>query len=153
MMTRPAAIKYLRSSGGVISRKAGGGIEIALIATKNSTVWTLPKGIINRDETPEMAAIREINEETGLLGEILDSLGEKSYWFYLKDENTKCKKTVTYFLLRYISGDTANFSSEVDNAGWFPIEKALHMLSYKSDRDIVTLAMEKLEQNGKAINT
>jgi 8-oxo-dGTP pyrophosphatase MutT (NUDIX family) len=153
MMTRPAAIKYLRSAGGVISRKAGGEIEVALIATKNSTVWTLPKGIINRDETPEMAAIREINEETGLLGEIVDTLGEKSYWFYLKDENAKCKKTVTYFLLRYISGDTADFNIEVDNAGWFPIEKALQMLSYRSDRDIVALAMEKLKHNGKDINT
>ena len=150
-MTKPASIKYLRSAGGVIARKKGPGIEVALIATKNSTVWTLPKGIINKDETPEMAAIREISEETGLSGEIIGALGEKSYWFYLKDENSKCKKTVTYFLLRYLSGDTADFSSEVDDAGWFPIEKSLQMLSYKSDRDIVALAMERLEQNDKNI--
>jgi 8-oxo-dGTP diphosphatase len=148
-MTKPAAIRYLRSAGGVICRKTDLEIDVALIATKNSTVWTLPKGIINKDETPEMAAKREIMEETGLTGEIIDRLGEKSYWFYLKDENAKCKKTVTYFLLDYISGNTADFSFEVDDAQWFPLDEALNRLSYRSDRDILTMAKERIEGNAK----
>jgi predicted NUDIX family NTP pyrophosphohydrolase len=56
-----------------------------------------------------------------------------------------CKKTVTYFLLKYISGDTSNYSCEVDKAGWFPIEKAEHILPYKSDREIIVLAKERLK--------
>jgi 8-oxo-dGTP diphosphatase len=141
---KPAAIKYLHSSGGVIFRQTGSLVEVALIATKNKTVWTLPKGIIDKNETPEMAAVREIQEETGLTGEIIGPLGEKSYWFYLKDENAKCKKTVTYFLLRFISGDTANFSWEVDEARWFPIDEASVLLSYKSDREIMSKAKERI---------
>jgi 8-oxo-dGTP pyrophosphatase MutT (NUDIX family) len=143
---KPALIKYLYSAGGVISRKTDSLIEVALIATKNKTLWTLPKGIIDKNESPEMAAVREIQEETGLTGEILDRLGEKSYWFYLKDENAKCKKTVTYFLVKYISGDTSNFSWEVDEARWFPIEEASNMLSYKSDKEILSRAKAKLLQ-------
>jgi 8-oxo-dGTP pyrophosphatase MutT (NUDIX family) len=143
---KPAAIKYLHSAGGVIFKKVGSGIEVALIATKNNTIWTLPKGIIDKDESPQMAAVREIQEETGLTGEIVDALGEKSYWFYLKNENAKCKKTVTYFLLRHVSGDTNNFSWEVDEAKWFPLDEAMEILSYKSDKEILLGAKEKLEQ-------
>jgi len=143
---KPALIKYLYSAGGVIFRKTGSLIEVALIATKNKTIWTLPKGIIDKNESAEMAAVREIREETGLTGEIIDRLGEKSYWFYLKDENSKCKKTVTYFLIRYISGDTTDFSWEVDEAKWFPIDEAIKILSYNSDREIVSRAKEKLLQ-------
>jgi 8-oxo-dGTP diphosphatase len=143
---KPAAIKYLYSSGGVIFKKANGHFDVALIATNNRTVWTLPKGIIDKDESPEMAAVREIQEETGLTGSIIDKLGEKSYWFYLKDENAKCKKTVTYFLLEHVSGETNNFSREVDEAGWFPLDEAIGMLHYKSDREILNKAKEKLAQ-------
>lgn len=146
---KPAAIKYLRSAGGVIFRGSDDQVEVALIATKKKTVWTLPKGIIDKAESAEMAAVREIKEETGLSGEIIDRLGEKSYWFYLKDENAKCKKTVTYFLLKYISGDTANYSWEVDEARWFPIGEASALLAYKSDKDILFGAKEKLERHGK----
>ncbi len=145
-MTKPALIKYLYSAGGVIFKKTGSMFEVALIATKNKTLWTLPKGIIDKNESAEMAAVREIQEETGLTGEIVVRLGEKSYWFYLKDENAKCKKTVTYFLIRYISGDTANFNWEVDEARWFPLEDAFNMLSYKSDKEILNKAKEKLLQ-------
>jgi 8-oxo-dGTP pyrophosphatase MutT (NUDIX family) len=141
---KPASIKYLYSSGGVIFRKSDNHFDVGLIATKNRTVWTLPKGIIDKDESPEMAAVREIQEETGLTGSIVDKLGEKSYWFYLKDENAKCKKTVTYFLLEHVSGETNNFSWEVDEAGWFPLDEAINMLHYKSDKEILIKAAEKL---------
>jgi len=143
---KPAAIRYLHSAGGVIFRRSDDLVEVALIATKKKTVWTLPKGIIDKNESPEMAAVREIQEETGLTGAILDQIGEKSYWFYLKDENAKCKKTVTYFLLKYVSGDTSEFSWEVDEARWFPIKEASGLLAYKSDREVLSKAIEKISQ-------
>jgi len=145
---KPAALKYLYSAGGVIYRKLGNQFDVALIATKKGTVWTLPKGIIDKDESPEMAAVREIQEETGLTGSIIDQLGQKSYWFYLKGENAKCKKTVTYFLLGYISGEPNNLSWEVDDAKWVPLEEALELLHYKSDKEILARAKEKLNRFG-----
>jgi len=148
-MSRPAAIRYLRSSGGVIFRKTDTGPDVALISTKKGAVWTLPKGIIDRDESPEEAAVREIFEETGLSGRITDSVGEKSYWFFLKDENAKCKKTVTYFLLEYISGEISDASSEVDEARWFALDEALAMLTFVSDREILSSAKEKIEKHVK----
>jgi 8-oxo-dGTP pyrophosphatase MutT (NUDIX family) len=148
-MSRPAVIRYLRSAGGVIFRNTEAGPEVALIATKNRTVWTLPKGIIDKDESPETAAMREILEETGLRGRILDGIGDKSYWFYLRDENAKCKKTVTYFLLEYTGGEISDASPEVDGTGWFPFDQALDRLTFGSDSEILLSAKEKIEHAGQ----
>lgn len=94
---KPAALKTQVSSGGVIFRKNNGIVEIALIAVKGGNVWCLPKGVIDKGEIHEMTAIREVEEETGLKGKIIDKLGKITYWYYIKDKNAKCKKTVHFF--------------------------------------------------------
>jgi len=142
---RPASIKYLHSAGGVAFRHREGFAEVALIAVKNKKIWTLPKGIIDYGEQPETAAVREIMEETGLSGNIIDDLGEKSYWFYQKDNNSKYKKKVIYFLLEYIGGYIENHGLEVEEARWFDINDAIKQVSYKSDREILEKAKEKLK--------
>ncbi|HIJ60655.1 MAG TPA: NUDIX domain-containing protein, partial [Nitrospirae bacterium] len=101
-MIKPAKIKYLQSAGGIIFRENPNNIpEVALISVKNRKLWTLPKGMINKGEKIVDAAIREVKEETGLEGNIVRKLGQSSYWFYLKEANLKCKKTVYYFLMRH----------------------------------------------------
>lgn len=140
---KPATIQYLKSSGGVIFRRNNtnhNNVEIVLIAIKNGNIWTLPKGLIDRGEKAEDAAVREISEETGLSGTIVKLIGEKSFWFYIKDENIKCKKTVVYYLLEYKGGDIKNHCWEVDEAKWFPIDDAITKASYKSDKEIIEKA-------------
>ncbi len=143
---KPATMKYLNSAGGVIFRKTASGFEAALIATKGKTIWTLPKGIIDKGEQPKATAIREILEETGLTGKIVGPLDTKSYWFYLKNENIKYRKTVVYFLVEYVSGVIGNACPEVDEAQWFPMDDAMIKLSYKSDREVFKKAAELLER-------
>lgn len=141
---KPATIQYLKSSGGVIFRQINNEIEVALIAIKNKKIWTLPKGLIDKGENAEEAAIREIAEETGLYGTIIDFIDEKSYWFYIKDGNVKCKKTVVYYLLKYFSGDIKKHNWEVDEAKWFLIDDAIVKVNYKSDREIIQKARDYL---------
>lgn len=141
---KPATIQYLKSAGGVIYRKIDDRIEIVLIAVKNKTVWTLPKGLIDKGEKAEDAAIREILEETGLYGEIVSFLDEKSYWFYVKKDNVKCKKTVLYFLVKYLKGDLNKHGWEVDDAKWFDIDEAIEKVSYNSDKVVIQQAKELL---------
>ncbi len=141
---KPATIQYLKSAGGVIYRKIDDRIEIVLIAVKNKTVWTLPKGLIDKGEKAEDAAIREILEETGLYTEIISFIDEKSYWFYVKRDNVKCKKTVLYFLVKYLKGDLNKHGWEVDDAKWFDIDEAIEKASYNSDKVVIQQAKELL---------
>ncbi|MCL5024443.1 MAG: NUDIX hydrolase [Nitrospirae bacterium] len=142
---KPAAIRTQVSSGGVIFRKVeGDDLEIALVAVKDGKVWSLPKGIVEKGEEAQQTAVREVREETGLSGKIMDKIGDISYWYYIKDDNAKCRKTVHFYLLEYVSGSTSDHNWEVDAAEWFPIEAALGRLSYKGDKEIVGKAKEML---------
>ncbi|VAX28342.1 hypothetical protein MNBD_NITROSPIRAE02-1405 [hydrothermal vent metagenome] len=141
---KPALLKKQISAGGVVFKRDSDGIKVVLVSVKNGSVWTLPKGLVEKGEQPEVAAIREVQEETGLRGRIVDSLDTVSYWYFLKDENTKYHKTVYYYLIEYMGGSTGNHDWEVDEASWFPLDDALKMVKYKGDREILERARERL---------
>jgi 8-oxo-dGTP diphosphatase len=141
---RPASLKKQTSAGGVVFRRNKDDLEIALISTKKGEAWCLPKGIVDKGETTEETAVREVKEETGISGRIIASLGEIRYWYYIKTQNIKCRKTVCFYLMKYISGDTSDHDFEVDEAGWFSPEAALQKVSYRGDREIIEKAIEML---------
>lgn len=147
-MNRPATIKNQVSSGGVIFRSRDGNVDVALVSVKGGTVWCLPKGIVEKGEKPEEAAVREVREETGLSGRALRRIGDITYWYYIKDDNTKCRKTVHFFLMEYLDGSTDDHNWEVDAAEWFPIDEAVDRLSYKGDREIVKKARDLIFPEG-----
>ncbi len=145
-MTRPPAIKNRISSGGVIFRELEDRIEVVLVAVRGKKAWCLPKGIIDKNEDAPAAALREVREETGLAGEILDKIGLISYWYFLKNEMARVHKTVHFYLLKYIDGNTDDHDHEVDEARWFPIDKAIERLSYKSEKEIMQKAEKMIEE-------
>jgi 8-oxo-dGTP pyrophosphatase MutT (NUDIX family) len=130
MARKPASLKTKTSAGGVVYRENGKGFEIILIKIKNGTIFTLPKGAIDEGESIDETALREVRE-------IEEELGNVSYWFYAKGENIKYKKTVHYFLLRYVSGETSDHDSEVEDAVWIDLDKAIGLVIYKTDRQIL----------------
>ncbi len=143
-MTRPPEIKKRISSGGVIFRlKAvpdggpGPCIEVVLVLVRGGRAWCLPKGIIDKGEDSPTAALREVREETGLTGEIVERIGQVSYWYFLKDEKSKVHKTVHFYLMKFIEGNTEDHDHEVDEARWFSIYDAIQQLTYKSEKEIV----------------
>lgn len=145
---KPASLKTQVSSGGVIFRKHEGIIEIAMVTVKGGSVWCLPKGLINKGENPEETALREVSEETGLQGRIIEKLGEITYWYYIKDENTKFKKTVHFFLMEYVSGDIADHDLEVDNSFWVPLGIAPERAGYRGEREMIEKSKKRL-MNGE----
>ncbi len=143
---KPASLKRQVSSGGVIFRRRRGGVEIALVSVRGGKLWCLPKGLVDSGETPEITAVREVREESGLSGKIIDRLGEITYWYYIRSENAKCRKTVHFYLLEYVSGATSGHDFEVDEARWFPIDEAISTISFRGDREIIEKAREKLSE-------
>lgn len=139
---RPAPrVEHQHSAGGLIVR---GGSRILLISTQEARRWQLPKGHIEAGETPEQAAIREVREETGVTGRIVASLPGIEYWFF--DRGARIHKKVDYFLLEYVSGDTADFdASEVSGAGWFSWDAGIARLTFDNERRVVTRARDLVE--------
>ena len=134
------------SSGGVLFQKEDGQVSIVLIARRNRSIWCLPKGIIEPGETTEEAAEREVAEETGLRGEIIRKIGEVNYWFHSKRDRARYFKTVHFFLMGYLSGDTTNHDQEVEEAKWFPVNKVLDVMTFENERTIVNKALKMLEE-------
>lgn len=145
-MPRPPIIRKLASSGGVIFRDSAKGAEVALISVKKRIVWCLPKGIIEKGEEPDKTALREVNEETGLTGEMLEQIGQISYWYFLKEKTIRVHKTVHFFLLKYVSGSTDDHDQEVEEAKWFLVEEAVDRLQYKGEKDIMRKAKQMIEK-------
>jgi 8-oxo-dGTP pyrophosphatase MutT (NUDIX family) len=134
------------SSGGVIFRMRDGRPEVALIARNNRSVWGLPKGLVEKGETLEEAALREVREETGLTGAIIEQIGQIDYWFYWRTQKTRYHKFVHFFLIECTGGDIAQHDWEVEEVRWFPIEEAITAITYKSERAIVEKAKAMIEK-------
>lgn len=147
-MLKPASLKRQISSGGIIFRRTDTTADVVLVSVRGGKLWCIPKGLIDKGETPEVTAVREVREETGLRGEIRDKLGDISYWYYIQNRNTKCRKTVHMYLLEYVSGITSDHDSEVEDARWFPIDTAIETVSFRGDRSVLLKARTKLKEMG-----
>jgi 8-oxo-dGTP pyrophosphatase MutT (NUDIX family) len=126
------------SAGGVVYRSAQGRIEIVLVHRHAPALWALPKGTPDAGETLEETALRETREETGLRVEIEEPIGSISYFFVRA--STRFHKTVHFFLMRPVGGRLEEHDHEFDEARWVPLEEALELMSYATEREIVERA-------------
>jgi 8-oxo-dGTP pyrophosphatase MutT (NUDIX family) len=133
------------SAGGVVYRRRSpeGPIEVALVGRLHPRArWALPKGTPEVGETLEGTAVREVGEETGLLVRIQRPLDQIQYWFVWG--GVRHFKTVHFYLMEMVGGDTANHDGEYDVVEWFPIGEALKKLSYPNEARVVDRAQQVL---------
>lgn len=108
--------------------------------TKERLLWSLPKGHIEAGETPEMAAIREVAEETGIQSEISRALGVIDFWFMAGGK--RIHKTVHHYLFKEVGGVLQAQIEEVDEVGWFPLDQIVSMLAYPDEKKLIAKAGE-----------
>jgi 8-oxo-dGTP pyrophosphatase MutT (NUDIX family) len=120
------------SAGGVVYRLADGTLEVALVHRRSPALWALPKGTPDAGETAEETALRETREETGLEVEVDRPLRSISYFFVRG--STRFHKTVHFFLMRAVGGDTTEHDHEFDEVRWLPVEEALRLMNYPTER-------------------
>ena len=132
------------SAGGVVYRREAqdGQIEVALVGRLRPKRWALPKGTPEMGETLEGTALREVGEETGLLVRIEQPLDRIQYRFVWG--GVRHFKTVHFYLMEMVGGDTANHDGEYDVVEWFPIGEALRRLSYPNEARVVDKAQQVL---------
>ena len=129
------------SSGGVVFRKGAGGPEIALASRRTkrgALAWGLPKGLVEEGEEPFETAVREVEEETGLVAEVREPLGDISYWYVWNGE--RVRKKVSFFLMEAVGGDVSKHDHEMEEVRWFPLPRAERKASYRGEQDVIRKA-------------
>lgn len=108
--------------------------------------WQLPKGIIDPGETPEIAALREVREEAGIVCELTAPIEKIEYWFSADRDGvwTRIHKFVHFFLMEYRSGEVTDHDHEVAEARWVTPETALSMLAFASEREVMNKGIEQM---------
>jgi len=137
-------VRRAESAGGVIFKIVDRRVYVAVIVLKGGRIYALPKGEIGPGETPEEAAIREVAEETGLTGTVLEKLATIDYWFYGPDRKERVHKFVHHFLIAYESGRTEDHDFEVEEVRWVSEYEALKLLSFANERHVLELALERI---------
>jgi 8-oxo-dGTP diphosphatase len=129
--TRPGTVAAMsdrvEAAGGVVTRDG----RVLLVHRPRYDDWTLPKGKLDAGESFEDAALREVEEETGLRCRLLSELPETQY------EVDGRPKVVRYWLMEPLADAAFVPNDETDELRWVTRDDALMLLTYDRDRDVV----------------
>ena len=128
----------------VVDRNSGEPM-VALIGRKDRRgrlLWSLPKGHLEAGETAPEAAIREVEEETGIRGRVVAELGTIDYWFVA--DGRRIHKTVHHYLLEAAGGELSDDDIEVDEVAWVPLGELRDRLAYEGERRLADAAAHLL---------
>ena len=125
----------VRAAGGLLLRRSPEGrVEVVVVHRPAYDDWTFPKGKLDEGETEADAALREVEEETGIRARLGRELTTTSY----RDSRGR-PKTVRYWEMTPVGG-VLGPANEVDDARWVAVDEAARMLSYARDRELLAAA-------------
>jgi 8-oxo-dGTP diphosphatase len=131
----PPQTDVVQAAGGLIVRRQDGLLEIVVVHRPVQHDWSFPKGKLEARETFEVAALREVHEETGMLCELLRFIGHTEY----VDRKGR-PKAVAYWIME-ATGGSFSPNEEVDELRWVSLDGAAQLLSYPRDRELVAVLM------------
>jgi len=132
------------SSGGIVYKKVGDQILWLITQHSQHKGWVFPKGLVgdnNKNESKEIAALREVEEEGGVKAKIVNDKPIVTNYEY-KWQSDLIKKTVYYYLMEYVSGDPKDHDWEMMDGKFAPADVVKKTLTYGSDK----VAFEKIIQ-------
>ncbi len=115
-----------KSAGVIVFRHSGRQIKYLIIQNRFNHLWGFPKGHVEKGETEQQAALRELYEETGIKAELMPGFHQKVY-FKLGGER---KKLVIFFLGKYVSGRVRFLDMENSNYAWLTLNQALSRFKF-----------------------
>ncbi|MCH9816967.1 MAG: NUDIX hydrolase [Actinomycetia bacterium] len=141
---RPRTVAEV-SAGGLVLDQLQDPASALLISRRDRRkrlIWSFPKGHIEAGETTQETALREVQEETGIVAEILQPLGKVDFWFMA--DGYRVHKTVHHFLMRAVRGALSAEDVEVESVEWVPTHTARSRLAYADERDLLVRALGDL---------
>lgn len=126
-------------------------IYVALIGRldrRGRLLWSMPKGHVEPGEAFDSTAEREVWEETGIFGTVVQELGVIDYWFV--SDGKRIHKTVHHHLLRYVDGDLNDEDPEVTEVTWVPADTLVERLAYADERKLARRAHDLLPEIARA---
>jgi 8-oxo-dGTP pyrophosphatase MutT (NUDIX family) len=160
------------SAGGVVYKKNDKDQTVFLLGKHSGyRKWVLPKGLIEEDEEQITTAVRETQEEMGIKARLIDNkpLHIETYSYIADYKNSsqsspqdpektrrvkkyqeqgggeyKVYKTVTFYLMEYVSGDPKNHGWEMEECNWFEFDEALELMSFEGEKQALQKARAKL---------
>lgn len=145
-------VKRVFSAGGIVIRKSTKstkgtgstkGIEVLVTQHSSHKGWDFPKGHLELGETSEQAALREVKEETGVKGEVIEKIGQTQYFYWENGE--KIFKTVTFFLMRYVGEGKATTVEEVSGIVWLKPEDVEKKLTFDDTKKLWERAKTRIK--------
>lgn len=134
-----AQTRDVLAAGAVVMRKREDGKrEVLLVHRPRYDDWSFPKGKLDRGEGFAVAAVREVEEETGLRVRLGVPLSDQTY------QAQRRTKRVAYWVARVVAGDVGDYqpNQEIDDLAWVPVKQAPEHLTYDRDRDTLAEAVE-----------
>jgi 8-oxo-dGTP diphosphatase len=129
----PSPTDVVRAAGGLVVRRRNGELEIVVVHRPVHQDWSFPKGKLEEGETFEEAALREVEEETGMICRLVRFIGHTEY----VDRKGR-PKAVAYWVMVPVAGEFGR-NDEVDELRWLGLGQASHLLSYPRDRELVAV--------------
>src|SRR3954447_9961648 len=137
------------SAGGLVLDSRGPEARGALIGRldrRGRLLWSLPKGHVEPGETEPQTAVREVQEETGILGEVVGKLGTIDFWFVA--EGRRVHKTVHHYLLLAVDGlELSDEDLEVSEVAWVPVAELADRLAYADERRLLDRVPDLLSRS------
>jgi 8-oxo-dGTP pyrophosphatase MutT (NUDIX family) len=122
----------VQAAGGLVSRPGPDGEpEVLLVHRPRYDDWTIPKGKLDPGETHEAAALREVEEETGLRCALGRELASTSY-----HDRKGRPKTVRYWAMTPLDG-AFRPHDEVDEVRWLSFPEAERLLTHGHDCEVL----------------
>jgi 8-oxo-dGTP pyrophosphatase MutT (NUDIX family) len=131
----PSQTDVVQAAGGLVVRRRGGLLQIVVVHRPVQQDWSFPKGKLEAGETLDVAALREVREETGMTCELLRFIGHTEY----VDRKGR-PKAVAYWIMG-AEGGFFTPNAEVDELRWLSLEDATRILSYPRDQELVAVLM------------
>ena len=136
-----ANTEHLRSAGGVVLAMVEDACYTVVLHRREPAEWRLPKGKLRPGETPRQAAVREVEEETGIRAHAGELLGTTEYDYMDPKTGQMIHKRVLFYLMPVIERQPVKLENTTfDQSRWLALAEAQRLLTFPAEQHIVQKA-------------